>query len=265
MPKRPRPRPRRRYLPVKIKARAFAALLLLCALPGCEAGAANDAGSETPAQSPRLGLFSSLPIYWGESADIGAAIDGGGEPGWLRQVLERRNVLAPLDALEPETLAGLERLLLAQPRPLAPSENVALDDWVRAGGRALIFADPMLTRHSDYALGDKRRPADMVLLSPILARWGLELRFDDSQPAGERLMESAGAAIPVDLAGEFVARESGARSSCAITASGLIARCRIGKGRVDLIADAAVLDQEGAAIDAEQRAEIVEQLLAQAL
>ncbi len=243
----------------------LAALLVLCALPACQAGAAEEERSKANEASPTLGLFSSLPIYWGEGADIGTMIDGGGEPGWLRQVLERRFSLAPLDALEPETLAEVERLLLAQPRPLAPSENVALDNWVRAGGRALIFADPMLTRHSEYALGDKRRPADMVVLSPILARWGLELRFDESQAAGERMVEANGAAVPVDLAGEFVARDSGDDSTCAILDNGLIARCRIGEGRVDLVADAALLDEEGGAVDATRRAEIVNRLLADAL
>lgn len=208
---------------------------------------------EAPA---RLGLFSSLPVYWGEGADIGVVIDSG-EAGWLRQVLERRFELAPLDALEPETLAGLDRLLLAQPRPLAPSENVALDDWVRAGGRALIFADPALTRQSDFALGDKRRPADMVLLSPILARWGLELRFDEDQPGGERLLE----AIPVHLRGEFIARDGGHLSACEIFKAGLIARCRIGKGNVQLVADAAVLDEAGSVLDPEMRAGILDRIL----
>ena len=51
---------------------------------------------------------------------------------------------------------------------------------MRGGGRVLLFADPMLTRHSAFALGDRRRPQDVVLLSPILARWRLELQFDES-------------------------------------------------------------------------------------
>lgn len=254
---------RRRTDPAPIKRlRQLTALAVLCALPACQAGAAEE---ERGADVQTLGLFSSLPIYWGEGADIGAMIDGGGEPGWLRQVLEQRFALAPLDALESESLAGIDRLLLAQPRPLAPSENVALDDWVRSGGRALIFADPMLTRHSEYALGDKRRPADTVLLSPILTRWGLELRFDEGQPAGERVVELDGASMPVDLAGEFALIEGGEASTCAISDNGLIARCRIGEGLVDLVADAAVLDEEGTAIDAARRAEIVEQLLGAAL
>ena len=67
--------------------------------------------------------------------------------------------------------------MMIQPRPLSPQENVALDNWVAAGGRLLLFADPALTEDSAFAIGDRRRPQDVVLLSPILARWGLELEL----------------------------------------------------------------------------------------
>ena len=143
-----------------------------------------------------------------------------------------------------EALAPLDHLLLAQPRALSPAENVALDEWVRAGGRLLLFADPMLTSHSQFAIGDPRRPQDVALLSPILARWGLELTFDTTQPQGERIEEAFEMAIPVDLAGAWVPFASEAPGECAIVASGIAARCRIGKGQVFLLADAALLDGE---------------------
>lgn len=160
----------------------------------------------------------------------------------MRQELERHGELSPLDTLEAEHFERLDEVVLAQPRPLAPSENVALDNWVRGGGHVLIFADPMLTEHSDYALGDPRRPHDMVVLSPILSRWGLELRFDDGQLQGEKLVKAGNLAIPVDLPGSFVPRAGGEDAVCQIEADGLIARCRIGKGEAVLVADAAVLD-----------------------
>jgi hypothetical protein len=119
-------------------------------------------------------------------------------------------------------------------------ENVALDGWVRAGGKALVFADPMLTQDSVFALGDKRRPQDVVLISPILGRWGLELRFDETQSAG--LRKNAGEGVLVSLPGQFASRPGGVDARCAIGPEGLIARCRIGKGRVLLVADAAVLE-----------------------
>lgn len=150
---------------------------------------------EGPAERGPLGLFTSLPIYWGEGADLSAMLDPEGKPHWARQQIEDQRVLRPLDVLTPETLKPLHDVLLAQPRALAPAENVALDDWVRNGGRVLLLADPMLTEHSNFAIGDKRRPMDVALLSPILTHWGLELQFDERQPEGEVSRDMMGIAV----------------------------------------------------------------------
>ena len=231
--------------------RIIAALAAALVVVGCQQAngqgtdKAEDGAGET-AVRPSLGLFTTLPLYWAETGDVSELITGAGDQeNHARQALEKRYQLALLDTLEPEVLAGLDRILIAQPRPLAPSENVALDDWVRAGGGALILADPMLTRHSRYPLGDKRRPQDVVLLSPILARWGLELRFDEDQPSGERVERAFDMDIPVHLAGQFVAKAGGANSVCTLSNAGLIARCRVGAGMVTLLADSAVLDEVG--------------------
>ena len=207
---------------------------------GCNTSVASE---ERTQDKPRLGLFSSLPIFWGERG-FDAIIDGTDEPDWVRTELEHDFALEPLDALEAGSIEGYDRLMLAQPRPLAPSENVALDNWVARGGTLVLLADPMLTRHSGYALGDKRRPQDIAVLSPILARWGLELRFDDMQPHGERLANALGTRIPVNLPGAFVATAPGGVADCTIEADGLVARCTRGEGEILLIADAALLDAD---------------------
>lgn len=203
------------------------------------------APSESAAERQQLGLFSTLPIYWGSGGDVATLLDTAQEKDWVREQLERRFELAPLDALEPETLANVDRLLLAQPRPLAPSENVALDDWLRGGGRLLIFADPLLTRHSEFSIGDRRRPQDVVLISPILKRWGLELLFDETQPVGERWVDVYDRKFPVNLPGKFVRVDASAPSQCIVSEGGLLAQCEVGEGRVTLLADAAILDWEG--------------------
>ncbi|MBB4615259.1 motility-associated ABC transporter substrate-binding family protein [Novosphingobium taihuense] len=185
-----------------------------------------------------LGLFTSLPIVWNEAGDLKGLVDGPQQAHWARAVLERHGHLVPLDTLL--HISRIEALVIAQPRPLMPEENVALDTWVRQGGHLLMFADPMLTQESAFALGDRRRPQDVALVSPILGRWGLELQFDEHQPAG--LRESAGEHVPVNLAGAFRPRTGGIDSRCSITPDGLIARCEVGKGRAVLVADAAVLE-----------------------
>lgn len=225
-------------------ARAWLALAASLALTACDADGAEATDRARGEPAARVGLFSTLPIYWPESAEFGDILRNDGEKSWVRRAIEAEYDLAPLDTFDAATLANLDLLILAQPRALSAAENVALDDWVRGGGRVLVFADPMLTFHSRFPMGDRRRPQDVVLLSPILARWGLELVYDDSQPEGERMVATPAGAIPVDLAGQFVARETAAPADCAIAAESLVARCSIGEGKALLIADAAMLDSD---------------------
>jgi hypothetical protein len=198
-----------------------------------------------------LGLFTSLPIYWNERASVNEALDEGGEPHWVRTRLESDYRLIPLDSLDGGELAKSDALVMAQPRPLAPQENVALDAWVRRGGHLLLFADPFLTEPSRFALGDKRRPQDVVLLSPILARWGLQLTFDDRQSDGERVVRYRSVPLPERLAGRLRVVEPGAPARCSLAAEGLLAQCAIGKGRVLVMADAAILEADRAPKSAE--------------
>jgi hypothetical protein len=208
----------------------------------------DDAGRQ------RVGLFTSLPLMWAESPDLAAQLRPDAPRHWARGKLEDRGTLVPLDALadhdgDAEPLARLGMLVMAQPRPLSPLENVALDRWVRNGGHLLLFADPLLTAESSYALGDRRRPQDVVLLSPILARWGLALAFDDEQAAGEHLVEALGTRLPVNLPGQFDATPG---STCRIAPGGIAATCAIGKGRVIAIADAALFETDASKLAADR-------------
>lgn len=193
-----------------------------------------------------IGLLSSLPVYWAESENLADMLQPEQEIPWPRQLIEQRHRLVPLDSLAgPAGVARVQAVILAQPRPLSAEENVALDDWVRAGGQALVFADPMLTAESRFSIGDRRRPQDVALLSPILARWGMALEFDEDQPAGERLVEDPVAGpIPVHLAGRLRAERSSAagEGECRFAAEGLVARCAVGLGSVTVVADAALLE-----------------------
>jgi hypothetical protein len=198
-----------------------------------------------------LGLFTSLPIYWNEQASVAEALDGAADRHWVRAYLENRYRLVPLDTLDGSELAGLHELVMAQPRPLAAQENVALDSWVREGGRLLLFADPFLTEESRFALGDKRRPQDVVLLSPILSRWGLQLTFDDEQSDAERLASYRSTAMPERLAGRLRLAKPSAPAHCGLFANGLVSECAIGEGRVVIVADAAILEADRSPGDAE--------------
>lgn len=233
------------FRPTRLTVIAVAAVAL------CAAAAWALAGGERA--RPELGLFTTLPIYWGETAGLADMIDGETHRGWVRDALEERFELVPLDTLAPPEgspnrgLTDIDHLLLAQPRALSPRENVALDTWVREGGHALIFADPMLTAHSRFGIGDRRRPQDVVLLSPILARWGLEMRFDFDQPGGERTIGTGSAPLPVNLHGTLHPIEGFTTGGerCRIAHERVFAQCSIGRGAATVIADAAVLEETG--------------------
>jgi hypothetical protein len=211
-------------------------------------------GAWSQSAAEPVGLFTTLPILWTESDDIGEMLRGDAPAHWARGALEARGKIVPLDQLGGSgagSLADLERVVIAQPRPLSPQENVALDEWVKGGGRLLLLADPMLTAESAFSVGDRRRPQDVVLLSPILARWGLELGFDETQALGETRPKVMDVAVPVNLPGRFAV--SGANGACRIWGEGVAVTCVIGKGRVLALADAAVLDSDdpdGARADA---------------
>ncbi len=220
---------------------------------------------------PVLGLFTTLPVYWAEAADMSEMLNRQAQPGWVRGALEDRFELLPLDTLAaPESgtardLDDIDALLLAQPRALSPQENVVLDDWVRAGGHVLVFADPMLTAESRFAIGDRRRPQDVALLSPILGRWGLEMHFDPEQTGGERMIATDTAPLPVNLAGTLHPADGFPTSTenCWIAYDRIFAQCAIEAGMATVIADAAVFEEaEGAQRAA--RAEALEWLTASA-
>lgn len=216
-----------------------AALAMAC----CAAPALAQEQDERPA----LALMGTVPIYWGEAADLGETLTGEAPPHWARAVLERDFVLAPVDYLSAENLARYDYLLMAQPRGLSAEENVALDAWVRDGGRLLLFADPMMTGDSRFGVGDRRRPQDVALLSPILAHWGLELAFDSGQDEGLHDADHFGDPLPVNMRGQwsYVTAEPGTARECNIPGDALLAHCRIGAGQALLVADAAMLDLAG--------------------
>ncbi|MGD9664797.1 MAG: ABC transporter [Novosphingobium sp.] len=255
------PKPRR----ASKRGAAFALMLVLALLvTGTVLGVAGLAKSSLPPEERApLGYFGTLPIYWGDSVTLGDMLATASEPHWVRAELERRYALRPLDILGEgeagDTLVGLENLLIAQPRALSSTENVALDAWVRAGGHLLLFADPMLTAESPYPLGDKRRPHDVVLLSPILTHWGLRLEYDDFQQQGERIVEvDENLTLPVNLPGRLAVATSLADKSvvapCRLSGQGLVALCRIGKGQALIVADAALLEDAGEGVTLQRAA-----------
>lgn len=222
----------------------------LLALSGCGTASAPAPQDDAPPQ--RLGMMTSLPLYWPLGADVAALAKGSGPMPWQRQALALRYQIEPLDTLSPipalspqapatDPLADLDLLAIIQPRGLSPADNVALDDWVRAGGRLLLALDPALTGDYDLPLGDPRRPVDAALIPPVVARWGLAVSYDEAQAAAVTTARLGDAALPLALAGR-IAIPDPAATRCTLLADDAAARCAVGAGQVTLIADAALFE-----------------------
>ena len=65
---------------------------------------------------------------------------------------------------------------MAHPLAQTAENLVALDQWVRGGGRVLLLADPMLEWPSERPLGDPLRPPPMFMDTGLLAPLGAAAR-----------------------------------------------------------------------------------------
>jgi hypothetical protein len=217
------------------RSAAIGALAILLVLPGALGPYEAIVLGRPAAAAPKkrdLMLMSALPLVWGEKGPL----DPSSRPAAAYKALAEEFRIRPLDVLDGKTLPGGRLLLVAQPRALAPEELVALDDWVRRGGNALILTDPQLVWPSELPLGDIRRAPAMGLLDPLLTHWGLEMH-----PPGEVRPVTQGISagghnrrLIMFAPGRFASSGGG----CAVGPTPQIARCRLGRGRAILLADA---------------------------
>ena len=180
-----------------------------------------------PDERPTLLLLTSLPLVFGEQFSL----RGGGSPALV--ALQTRYRVVPISVTGPADLAKGRLLLMAHPAAQPAEDLIALDDWVRRGGRLLLLADPMLEWRSERPLGDPLRPPLMFADTGLLAHWGLRLDAPDER--GPALRKLGGYDVETLSPGRLV-------GGCEIAADAAVARCRIGKGRAIVVGDADFLD-----------------------
>jgi hypothetical protein len=191
---------------------------------------------EPPARTerPRLALLSGVPLAWNE-AGVAGTLDA--PLPAIMQVLTRNFTLQPIAAGETDLPSpGSALLLVVQPR-IGPAGLVAIDGWVRAGGRVLIVTDPDLRWPTQLPLGDPGRPPDDMPLAPLFAHWGVALTRDAGDPLAIRKMGQGEGVFHVRTGAPGSLRSN----VCAIVSAGLLADCRIGKGRALILSDADLL------------------------
>lgn len=196
-------------------------------------------GGVTEAKPPLI-IMSSIPLQWGE-ASISDVANGNAEPSPLFEHLSNRNKVVLVDDFQKLGAPGAAPLLLIQPRALSSRELVELDGWIRKGGTALIFADPVLDWPSDLPLGDTRRPAFTSLLSPMFKHWGLELALPVSEEPQPDAIKVGDYRLSPKSAGIWMVANGKPSARCSISANELMAWCQVGKGRSLLVADADLL------------------------
>ncbi len=224
---------------------ATLALALVVAL--CAGFAVRKAYAPPPGQAP-LTLMTGLPLVWGEGEDgltKGKLTLDGGAPAPALVALKQRFAVDVIDAATPESLPKPGVLLLAHPKAMAPAELVALDDWLRRGGKALILADAFLAWEPPHALGDPRNPPITSLLTPMLDHWGLDLVLPANGPESPLLtLNDGGQRLHLVAAGVFARKAGGEGVRCEISLRGVRADCAVGKGRAILVSDADLLHDQ---------------------
>jgi hypothetical protein len=209
--------------------RVLAAILLLGS-SACESREPQPTAAEN-GNRPPLALLTGLPLAFGEGFDLQAP----SHP--VMQRLARDYSVTLIDG--PEQIGSGALLLAAQPRALTAQRLLALDRWVRNGGRLLLLADPQLVWPTDLPLGDPQRPPVEFSDTGLLAHWGLRLEAPaGSGPAMRRVGQRE---IMTGSPGTLTAFGP----ACRVEAAGLVARCRIGRGRVVVVADADFLHVAG--------------------
>jgi hypothetical protein len=179
------------------------------------------------ADRPVLLLLTSLPLVFGEQFSI----ERGGSP--TLQALQTRYRVVPISVTDQGELAKGRLLLMAHPRAQPAEDLVALDQWVRGGGRVLLLADPMLEWPSDRPLGDPLRSPPMFADTGLLAHWGL--RIDAPGARGPKDAQLGGYPIVTVSPGALSGR-------CDIGRDRLVAHCRPGRGLATVVADADFLN-----------------------
>lgn len=187
----------------------------------------------TRANGPRVALLTSLPLTSGQG-DVAAVLAGQGSEEPALDLLRQHFCVTLADSVDPAVLAHTDVLLLAHPRALAPQQLVTIDDWVRGGGTAMIFADGLSSWEPPHPIGGPRNPPLTSLLTPLLSHWGLTLDAPAGLVAREEAVVDGGQRLYLFSPGRF--RHYG--GGCRLSAAERIADCHKGRGRAIIVADA---------------------------
>ncbi len=126
-------------------------------------------------KKPKVGLLSSLKVQGDMDMNTFQTT-----PAWV--VVDQIDQSAELEVITPDAEilpADLDLLILIQPKGLTEGLLISIDQFALAGGRILVFLDPMAEMDQSRAapmLDMVANDADFDL--PLLESWGIQLRQD---------------------------------------------------------------------------------------
>ncbi|WP_432767842.1 MAG: hypothetical protein HEQ22_10410 [Sphingopyxis sp.] len=188
------------------------------------------------AAAPAVTMLTGLPLRWADGGDIAGMIARGASDDPALARLAAAGPVRLVDSLVDNVPPRGGTLLLAHPRALAPQELVAIDAFVRGGGRAVVLADALSGWPARHPLGDPRNPPVTSLLTPLLDHWGITLGAA-REGEGQAAADVEGARLHLFSAGRFTALPP----TCRAFADRRVAHCRIGAGEAWLVGDADLL------------------------
>jgi hypothetical protein len=188
------------------------------------------------AGAPAVTMLTGLPLRWSGGAMTAMIAEGTQDDPALAR-LEAAGRVSLVDSLVDHVPPPGGTLILAHPRALAPRELVAIDAFVRGGGRAVVLADALSGWPARYPLGDPRNPPITSLLTPLLDHWGVTLTAASGDDHKAQEADIDGARLRLFSAGRFVRPAS----RCEAFAGYRILRCRVGAGEAWLVSDADLL------------------------
>jgi hypothetical protein len=221
-----------RRSPARLLTIGLTVLLLVGAAAFALTGREPDLDVSPRTNKQPLMLLTTLPLMFPEDFSL----QGGGSR--ILSALETRYIVVPISTTNAESLRARKLLLLAHPLAQPAEYLVDLDHWVRKGGKLLLLADPKLDWPSNRPLGDKLRPPPSFADTGLLAHWGLKLTAERTN--GLMSTEVGPDLVVFSSPGEL----HGERADCDFDASGIVARCRVGRGKVTVVADADWLNVE---------------------
>lgn len=143
----------------------------------------------TTPKKPVIGIISSLPLQTG-SGGMAAMLQGQARPFMIYAELNQTYTTKQIDQNFDRIPADVSMLVIAHPPPLPPKQLYAIDQYVLAGGHALVFLDPMseVAMAAQGGQGGLQAPSSSDM-KQLLRAWGVD--YDPSKVLLDRSLAQA--------------------------------------------------------------------------